>query len=258
MDLDARQAFCRTLADEAAALALHYFEHRGELKVELKGPQDLVSLADREVEALIRRRVAAAFPTDAVLGEEEGGVSAEAIWVVDPIDGTTNFLRGLPHYCVSIAFVHRQRIELGVVAAPTLKETYAARAGKGATLNGVPIRVSGCSRLDQALLGWGSSRRTPMQPNLDALAQLMTAGAEYRRLGSAALNLCQVAAGRLDTYFEAKLSSWDVLAGLLLVTEAGGLTNDFLANDGLTKGGPTLAACSPALYEAIAKAAAIR
>ena len=93
-----------------------------------------------------------------------------------------------------------------------------------------------------------------MQPNLDALGSLISAGAEYRRLGSAALNLCQVAAGRLDTYFEAQLSSWDVLAGLLLVTEAGGLANDFLANDGLTRGGPTLAACSRPLYDAIAKA----
>jgi myo-inositol-1(or 4)-monophosphatase len=254
MDLDSRWTFIQALADEAGAMALSYFERRAELTVDLKGPQDLVSAADRDVEALIRRRVAERFPTDAVLGEEEGGVSAEAIWVVDPIDGTTNFLRGLPHYCVSIAFVHQQRIELGVITAPTLKETFAARAGHGATLNGSPIRASSCVRLDQSLLGWGSSRRTPQQPYLDALGQLLTAGAEYRRLGSAALNLCQVACGRLDSFVEAKLASWDALAGMLLVREAGGVTNDFLANDGLTRGNAVLAACTPPLYEALIRA----
>src|SRR4029077_4912672 len=98
MDLDARWSFAQSLAAEAGALALSYFERRAELTVQLKGPQDLVTIADREVEALVRRRVAERFPSDAVLGEEEGGVSAEAIWVVDPIDGTTNFVRGLPHY----------------------------------------------------------------------------------------------------------------------------------------------------------------
>ncbi len=258
MDLDARWAFAQTLADEAGALALQYFERRAELLVELKGPQDLVSAADRAVEALIRRRVAEHFPADAVLGEEEGGAIAESIWVVDPIDGTTNFLRGLPHYCVSIAFAHQLKTQLGVVIAPTWKEKYAARLGHGATLNGAPIHVAPTERLEQSLLGWGSSRRTPMEPNLAALAQLMKAGAEYRRLGSAAINLCQVACGRLDSFYEAKLSSWDTLAGLLLVTEAGGLVNDFLARDGLTKGNETLAACSRPIYDAIAQAAGVR
>ncbi len=254
MDLDARWSFAQSLAAEAGALALGYFERRAELTVTLKGPQDLVTIADREVEALIRRRVAERFPSDAVLGEEEGGVAAEAIWVVDPIDGTTNFVRGLPHYCVSIAFVHRLKIELGVVTAPTLEETFAARAGAGATLNGQPIRASACTRLDQALLGWGSSRRTPMQPYLEALGKLLSAGAEYRRVGSAALNLCQVACGRLDSFVEAQLSSWDVLAGVLLVREAGGVTNDFFANEGLTRGNPLVAACTPQLYQALTNA----
>lgn len=258
MDLDARSAFAQSLAEEAGALALQYFERRRELQVELKGPQDLVSAADREVESLIRRRVAERFPSDAVLGEEEGGTRAEALWVVDPIDGTTNFLRGLPHYCVSIAFVHQMRIELAVVSAPTLKETFAARVGHGATLNGAPIRVSPCERMDQALLAWGSSRRTPREAYLKALGQLLEEGAEYRRLGSAALNLCQVAAGRLDSFFEAQLSSWDTLAGLLLVREAGGCVNDFLANEGLTRGNAVLAACTPVIYEALARATGVR
>ncbi len=255
MDLDARWAFAQSLADEAGALALHWFERRGELSIELKGgPQDLVSAADRAVETLVRQRVAERFPTDQVLGEEQGGATGDALWVVDPIDGTTNFLRGLPHYCVAIAFVHEGKTQLGIVNAPTSREIFRARLGGGATLNGQPIHVAATERLDSALLGWGSSRRTPMEPNIAALTQLMKAGAEYRRLGSAAINLCQVACGRLDSFYEAKLASWDTLAGLLIVKEAGGFVNDFLANDGLTRGNATLAACTRPIYEAIAQA----
>ena len=251
MDLDARWAFAQSLAAEAGALALEWFERRDELTVEFKGPQDRVSAADRAVETLVRERVAKAFPSDGVFGEEQGGVATDALWVVDPIDGTTNFLRGLPHYCVAIAFVHAGRCELGIINAPTSRETFAARAGHGATMNGKRIKVSSQSRIEEALLGWGSSRKNPIAQDLAALGSLIAAGAEYRRLGSAAINLCQVACGRLDSFYEARLASWDALAGLLIVREAGGVTNDFLADDGLTKGNLVLAACRPEIYDAI-------
>ncbi|MFT3842715.1 MAG: inositol monophosphatase family protein [Myxococcaceae bacterium] len=256
MDLDSRWAFAQDLADETAALAQSWFERRSELAIEHKGPQDLVSAADRAVETLVRERVAAKFPGDKVLGEEQGGATGDNLWVVDPIDGTTNFLRGLPHYCVAIAFVHGGKTELGIVNAPTSKEKFCARLGRGATMNGQPIRVAKTTRLEDALLGWGSHRRSPGGHVLAALDSLLAQGAEYRRLGSAAINLCQVACGRLDSFYESKLAPWDALAGMLLVREAGGVTNDFLANDGLTKHNMVLAACSQEIFDAIQKATA--
>jgi myo-inositol-1(or 4)-monophosphatase len=256
VDLDSRWAFAQKLADEAGALAQSWFDRRSELSVEHKGPQDLVSAADRAVETLVRERVAAAFPSDKVLGEEQGGATGDNLWVVDPIDGTTNFLRGLPHYCVALAFVHGGRTELGIVTVPSSKETFRARLGGGATMNGAAIRVAQTTRLEHALLGWGSHRRSPGGHVLAALDSLLAQGAEYRRLGSAAVNLCQVACGRLDSFYESKLAPWDALAGMLLVREAGGVTNDFLANDGLVKGNKVLAACSKEIFAAISRATA--
>lgn len=253
MDLKRRVDTARALADEAASLALDHFQRRAELRVEKKGLQDLVSRADREVEALIRDRLAQAFPNDALLGEEGGGGTAEGTWVVDPIDGTTNFLRGLPHWGVSIGFVLRGRVELGVIHAPALGERYVATRGGGATLNGERIRVSDTSALPEALLGLGSSRRTPLPPYTERLAALLQAGVEYRRLGSATMHFAAVARGSLDGYFEAHLSAWDACAGLLLVEEAGGRTNDFLAGDGLREGNAALVA-GPGLYPALAAA----
>jgi myo-inositol-1(or 4)-monophosphatase len=248
--LESRLDTALAVAAEAGALALSHFERRSELVVEYKGPQDLVSKADREVETLIRRRFAEAFPTDGMLGEEQGGGTARALWVVDPIDGTTNFLHGLPHWGISIAFVLDGVCELGVILAPVLKETYAARRGGGASCNGAPIRASACTSFSEALVGFGSSKRHPLDGYLQRLGKLLAAGSEYRRLGSAALNLASVACGRLEGYFELHLSSWDALAGMLLVTEAGGRCNDFLRGEGLTKGNVVLAGCA-GLYEAL-------
>jgi myo-inositol-1(or 4)-monophosphatase len=241
MDLSARLAFAHALADQAGALAVSFFEQRSTLKVEHKGLQDLVSRADRDVESLIRGRINETFPQDTVLGEEAGGTVGESVWCIDPIDGTTNFLRGLPHWSISIGFVHRGVLELGLVWGPTLKERFVAQRGKGATLNGQPIHVSTTARLDEAVIAFGSSRKTGQGPYLAALGTLLASGIEYRRLGSATHNLCQVACGRLDGYYEGRLSPWDAVAGLLIVNEAGGRCNDYLANEGLKKGNAVLA-----------------
>jgi myo-inositol-1(or 4)-monophosphatase len=256
MDLAARLDFAHGLADAAGALAVSFFEQRESLAVEQKGLQDLVSRADRDVESLIRERIARAFPEDTILGEEHGGTPGESVWCIDPIDGTTNFLRGLPHWAVSIGFVHRNVPELGLIWGPTLGERFVAARGKGATLNGKPIHVSKVAALDQAVVAFGSSRKTGQAGYLSALGALMSAGIEYRRLGSAAHNLCQVACGRLEGYFEAKLSPWDAAAGLLLVTEAGGRTNDYFANDGMTQGNAVLAS-NAALYGALSQATGV-
>jgi myo-inositol-1(or 4)-monophosphatase len=251
VELDRRLPVALTVAAEAGALALSYFERREQLVVEHKGPQDLVTAADREVETLIRARFGAAFPEDGVLGEEHGGTAAHTLWVVDPIDGTTNFVHGLPHWGVAIAFVREGRCELGVIVVPVLQETFVARLGHGATCNGRPIAASRCTTLDRALVAFGSNKRNPLPPYLERLGRVLSAGSEYRRMGSAACNLSSVACGRLDAYFEQHLSSWDALAGMLLVSEAGGRCNDYLRGDALMKGNPVLVS-GAALYDALA------
>jgi myo-inositol-1(or 4)-monophosphatase len=256
MDLDARFSAALAIADEAAALALHHFEHRGDLIVELKGLQDLVSAADREVEQLIRARITAQFPEDGLLGEEQGSggsASSGALWVIDPIDGTTNFLRGLPHWGVCIAFMAGGRTQHGVILSPVLRERYVARSGGGATCNDRPISVSRTASLGEAVIGFGSNKKTPHQPYVEGLSDLLAEGIEYRRLGCASMNLASVASGKLDGFFEAKLSPWDALAGMLLVREAGGRCNDYLAGDGLTQGNSVLVS-NGLLYEQLASA----
>lgn len=249
--LDRRAAFAVAVAREAAALAARWHGDP-ELSVHLKGPHDFVSAADSAVEALVADRVAAAFPEDGLLGEETGGVPADSLWVVDPIDGTANFVRGLPHFCVSLAFVRGGVVEIGVIAAPLLDRLYVARRGLGAALNGRPIRVSGCADVAEAAVEAGYSNRLPRARYVSLLADLFDAGCAVRRCGSGALGLAEVADGRSDAYVELHINSWDVLAGMLLVHEAGGWTNDFLAGDGLVSGNPILA-CPVSLRDTLGR-----
>ncbi|MBX6323687.1 MAG: inositol monophosphatase [Rhodospirillaceae bacterium] len=236
------------LAREAGLLARRRLAGRAEggLAVEEKGPQDPVSAADREAEALIRARLARAFPGDGVLGEEEGGEAAERLWVVDPIDGTANYVRAMPGFSVSIAYVEGGRTQLGVVYAPMDDEMFVAARGAGAFCNGEAIGVTGCTSLARAIVGLGYSVRTPRGPFLGALDRLLAAGGEFRRLGSTALGLPRVAPGRLDAFWTPGTNSWDCLAGLLLVAEAGGWASDFLAGGGIL-GRRAALGCAPAL-----------
>lgn len=220
---------------------------RDHLDVASKGAQDYVTEADRAVERLIRDAVAREFPGDAVLGEEGGGADAARLWVVDPIDGTINFIRGLPSYAVSIAYVEDGRVEAGVVHVPMLSETFSAAAGNGAFCNGAPIRVSACQTLASARIAAGFAQRGSKAQHLRFLGRLLREGVDILKVNSAAVCLAMTAAGRIDGYFERELMSWDVLAGQLLVREAGGVTNDFGANGLLARdhsfaAGPGLAA----------------
>ncbi len=251
--MDARFAFAQDLAREAGTLAQRHFTHREALEVESKGLQDWVSAADREVEAMIRTRIAAAFPRDGFLGEESGAAAAAegeagAVWVVDPIDGTACFLAGIPAWCVSIALVSRGEIELGVVYDPNAEEIFAARREQGARLNGVPLGPLTARRLADGLFGLGHSTRVPAEAVVGFLADLLRAGGMFVRNGSGALMLAYVAAGRLVGYFEPHMNAWDTLAGFALIREAGGWTNDYLSGDALESGNP-VAACAPALAE---------
>jgi len=252
-DLEQRLAAAVAVAREAGEVALAAY--RRPLLRQFKGTQDYVLESDAEVERTIRERLLAAFPKDSFFGEEGGGAFGRDVWVVDPIDGTANFARGIPHWCISIAFVRDARTEIGVIYQPMTDEMYAGRRGAGATLNGRPIKVSGLTDIRQAAIEAGWSPRRPLAPYVAGIEHLYRAGAEVRRHGSGALGLAYTADGRIEGYGELHMNSWDALAGLLLVEEAGGWTRPFLGDgaDALREGNLVLG-CTPALKEIIAEA----
>jgi myo-inositol-1(or 4)-monophosphatase len=252
-DLDDRLAAATAVARDAGKVALAAY--RKPRVRAFKGAQDYVLESDAEVERTIRNGLLAAFPNDSFFGEEGGGEFGRDVWVVDPIDGTSNFARGIPHWCISIAFVRDGRTEVGVLYQPVTDEMYAARRGAGATLNGRPIKVSGLTEIGQAAIEVGWSTRRDLHPYVACVDYLYRAGAEVRRHGSGALGLAYTADGRFEAYCELHMNSWDALAGLLLVDEAGGWTAPFLepGGSGLREGNLVLG-CTPALKEIIANA----
>jgi len=257
-DTGARLIAASAIAREAGALIRRRYRARTRSTLpDFKGHQDFLTATDAEVEDLIRRRLAEAFPEDDFFGEEGGGTFSERAWVVDPIDGTANFARGIPHFAVSIAFVQKGQIDVGVVYDVMAAELYAAARGRGATLDGEPIRTSGLSNMRHATVEAGWSPRLPPEPYVEMVHRIYTAGANVRRAGSGTLGLAYVASGRMEGYCELHINSWDALAGILLVREAGGWTNDFLARDGLTKGNPVLA-CTAELAETLREMTGIR
>ena len=187
---------------------------------------DLVTEADRESEAAVIDAIHRTFPTHAILAEESGASSHQSdhLWIIDPLDGTTNFAHGFPAFCVSIAYEHRGRVEFAVVYDAFHKELFLASRGKGARLNGKPIRVSAATTLSASLLatGFPYDRRERRRFYLCFWEQMMTHVQGVRRAGSAALDLAFVACGRIDGFWEFGLKAWDVSAGALLVREAGG------------------------------------
>ncbi len=253
--LTQRLQAAEAMAREAGRLALRYLADPATLDVRLKGAQDMLTAADGAVERLIVDRLRAAFPQDAFLGEEGGRVVGGAVdgpcWVIDPIDGTANFARGLPTWCVSIALVLAGRTELGVIHDPNADLSYTATRGGGAWRNGQRLAVSTTTDLVRATVDTGYSSRTPAPAFGELVTRLLQRGIQVTQCGSAALGLARVADGRLDGYVERHLYAWDALAGLLLIEEAGGRVNDFLAGDGLALGNQTVAA-TPALYAALA------
>jgi myo-inositol-1(or 4)-monophosphatase len=225
---------------DAGELALNYFRSVRDLTIESKGLQDRVSEADRNVERLIRDALLAQFPQDGFFGEESGSSDSlednEYVWVVDPIDGTDCFVHGIPVWCISIGLVRGNSIEAGLILNPNANELFRAVRGQGATCNGSPIKVSDADSITAGMVGVGFSHRLDPQITLDALGALCAAGGIFQRNGSAALTLAYVASGRYLGFFEAHINSWDVLAGLALVLEAGGWSNQFLSEESLLRG----------------------
>jgi len=218
----------QSIAREAGALLMDFFHQQ--VKIEYKGDADLVTVADRKSEALILERIRKQFPTHDVMGEEGTRIESgsDYKWYVDPLDGTTNFAHGFPVFCVSLAVEYRGRRVAGVIYDPTRDEMFAAELGKGALLNGQPIHVSATSRLAECLVGTGfPSQKRHKSPNIYFYHQLTLRTHGVRRAGSAALDLCNVACGRFDGFWEFNLNPWDTAAGVLIVEEAGGRVTNF-------------------------------
>lgn len=226
------------------------------LSVTTKGRQDFVSQADIAVEDELKQVIRSLFPEDGFLGEESGliqGVdtNTSGVWVIDPIDGTTNYVQGMDYWCVSVAYVKNNEIQVGFVYAPDRDEFFMAKKGQGAYLNGARLAIHDPEK-GQAIIGLGRSNRRPVQEYCDLILMLDTQNVEYRRFGAGALMLAHVSSGLVHGYFESHLNSWDALAGLLLIKESGGQVTDFLNNDGLLSGNPVWAA-SPQLWENLNK-----
>lgn len=248
-ELDAREQALVAVAREAGELARRFFSNPPEVK--LKGKQDFITAADGEVERLIIGRLKERFPRDAFLGEEGGAEGqSDAVWVIDPIDGTANFAHRIPHFCVSLALAVQNKVVLGAICAPMYGELYRARAGRGAFLDEKKMKVAEIADLRQAIVELGWSARRTVRAYTALVERVLDAGAIFMRAGSGALGLAYVAAGRTHGYCELHINSWDTLAGLLMVHEAGGWTNDFLAGEALTRGNPVLA-CAPGLKDAL-------
>lgn len=191
------------------------------LQVDKKSRQDFVSQADLAVEQQIKGWLQAHFPQEGFLGEESGFAGDEqTVWVLDPVDGTTNFILGMDYWCISLARVCQAELTLGIIYAPDRDELFFAGRGEGAYLNGQRLTLREPDP-DAVVVGMGRSSRAPASDYAQAIATLLDAGLEYRRFGAGALMLAHVAAGQLHAYYEAHMNSWDALAGMLLIEEAG-------------------------------------
>jgi len=226
-------------------------------EVRSKRLNDFVTRVDHAAEEAIIETVRKAYPDHAVLAEESGASAgrAEYQWIIDPLDGTTNFIHGFPQYCVSIAIRHREAMAHGVIYDPLKNELFTASKGRGAFLNDRRIRVSKCLRLADALVGTGFPFKEIDRINVyvQQMRSLMAKSAGLRRAGAAALDLAYVACGRLDAFWELGLSPWDMAAGALMIQEAGGLVGDLSGEPGYLESGE-IAAATPKIFTALLEA----
>jgi myo-inositol-1(or 4)-monophosphatase len=231
-DLSKELEVAVTAVKRAGEVLRNGFGQRQEVKY--KGEVDIVTKADEDAERAIKEVLQETFPDYGMLAEEGGRLEGEgdSRWIVDPLDGTTNYAHGLPFFSISIALERNSEVVLGVVHDPTADETYTAERGSGAFLNGEPIGVSDTDELIRALLATGFLYdRDEVPQALDIFGQFAMSTQSIRRLGSAALDLCYVAVGRLDGYYERGIKAWDIAAGVLILREAGGKATDYLGHE---------------------------
>ncbi|MFJ1267396.1 inositol monophosphatase family protein [Legionella lytica] len=242
-------------ARQAGDIIIRHMEQVEHLKVTSKGPNDFFSEVDIKAEQAIINTIRKAYPDHGIMAEESGmqeGTDEDAVWIIDPLDGTSNYLHGFPFFSVSIALRIKGRIEHGVIYDPLRHECFAASRGRGARLNDRRIRVSSQTQLSASLLGTGFPSRDASigQRYLPAFEALFGKCAGVRRTGSAALDLAYVASGRIDGFWELGLRPWDVAAGSLIVREAGGLISDVQGGDDFLKHGDVVAG-TPKVFKAL-------
>ncbi|HUJ88012.1 MAG TPA: inositol monophosphatase family protein [Burkholderiales bacterium] len=231
------------------------------LEVRSKRAHDFVTQVDKDAEEAAMRVIRGAYPEHSILAEESGenlgGAKTDYRWIIDPLDGTTNFIHGFPQFCVSIGVEHRGTLAHAVVYDPGRNELFTASKGRGAFLNDRRLRVTRCQKLDDALVGTGFPFKelSRVDPYLRQLRTIMSSCAGVRRAGSAALDLAYVAAGRLDAFWEMGLSPWDMAAGALLIQEAGGLVGDLAGDQGYMRSGD-IAAATPKVFPQLLQALA--
>ncbi|WP_319545626.1 inositol monophosphatase [Ruegeria conchae] len=243
LQLSERKEFAVMTCQEAGKVAAEYFANRDALLVDQKGAQDWVSEADRNVETFIRDKIRDAWPEDGVFGEEHGASKGTSgfDWVIDPIDGTTNFVNGIPAWTIVLAGVSNAQTQIGVIRDPNVDESYVAVRGGGATLNNAPMRVASGVALEEGTVAVGYSNRIEARHVVPIIADLIEHGAMFHRNASGALSLAYVAAGRLLGYVEEHMNAWDCLAGQLMIAEAGGRIEDQDADAMIRNGGRVIA-----------------
>ena len=238
----------------ASRILLRHFDHLDRLTVTTKQRSDFVSEADVQAEREIIQILRKTYPSHGIVAEESGEQAGqdEYQWIIDPLDGTTNFLHGIPHFAISIAFRHKNRLEAALVYDPIREEMFIASRGESAQVNDRRIRVSNVTSLENALLGTGFPfRHAQHQPAyLNLFTSLFGRCLEIRRAGAASLDLAYVAAGRLDGFWELGLKEWDIAGGALLVQEAGGLVSDFAGGNDFMKFGNVVAG-NPKVFKAL-------
>ncbi len=246
----------REVAKEASA---YIKSQRGRVQmsdIEEKEMNSLVSYVDKNAESLIVERLQEIIPTAGFITEEEtpDHIGEDFIWVIDPLDGTTNFLMDVPHYCVSIGLRNNKDTVLGVVREVNTDQEFYALRGNGAFFGEIPISVSKFERLDKVLLatGFPYTNHYNIAEHLDVLHHILARTRGLRRMGSAALDLCYTAMGRFGAYYESRLNPWDVAAGALIVQEAGGIVTDYSGEDGFWSGKEILA-CAPQFHQELLK-----
>ena len=248
-----RRQFASQVIRDAGRLAVDFWQRRESIAIDSKGPHDVVTQADKDVESFLRAAISSAFPGDSILGEEGGGsegTSGQPLWILDPIDGTQEFARGTRSWCVVIAVVDARGCAIGVIFDPLADELFEADRMTASQLNGVPIHASTARSMGEGVVTIEYSPRQGPDVVLTALSRLLGAGGTFVRGGSGALGIAYVACGRSIGFVEAHMQPWDCLAAMLLVQQAGGRTNDFIGEGSMASGGRVIASC-PALFDQV-------
>jgi myo-inositol-1(or 4)-monophosphatase len=244
-----RLVVAQEAARAAGAVLMAHYARRQALVIDAKGVNDFVSQADRDAEAAVFGVLSARFPEDRLLGEETGfagGIGNGLTWCIDPLDGTSNFLKGAHNWCVSIGLLDGAQPVLGVILDPVRDEMFEGGPGLGVRCNGVPVQVNTEADPGRCLVGIGHAKRIPVTQFVQDATRLIDTGLAFRQVGAGALMLAYLSAGRIDAYFERHMWPWDAVAGLALIRAAGGDFVPYLAGP-VDEGGPVLAASAALL-----------